>query len=156
MYLDNVETVTTLSQVQLGTADSLNLISNVGGLWTSIFGAITVILAMIGFSASSFTTTVMDKLYLAKKSETNAAQTQLNYKTLKENINFNRVEQQDVDNIIEDYIGAREPFSKMEMGSKFLLLHIFEPCLQICCKRYQCNRQLKWQMKIVQETKRKF
>jgi hypothetical protein len=91
MYLDNVETITTLSQVQLGTADSLNLISNVGGLWTSIFGAITMMLAMIGFSASSFTTTVMDKLYLAKKSIKNAAQTQLNFETLKENINLNRV-----------------------------------------------------------------
>lgn len=91
MYLDNVETIITLSQVQLGTADSLNLISNVGGLWTSIFGAITMILAMIGFSASSFTTTVMDKLYLAKKSIANAAQTELNFETLKENIKLNRV-----------------------------------------------------------------
>jgi hypothetical protein len=45
----------------------VKLLGVVGGLWTTLSGVLANIIGM--FTASNFTTKVMDRLYMAKKSK---------------------------------------------------------------------------------------
>jgi hypothetical protein len=49
----------------------VKLLGVIGGLWTTLSGALANIVGM--FTASNFTTKVMDRLYLAKKSNQGAS-----------------------------------------------------------------------------------
>jgi|LauGreDrversion4_2_1035121.scaffolds.fasta_scaffold137426_2 hypothetical protein len=71
MYLNNEETIAVVTENVQGTGDLVKLLGVIGGLWTTLSGALANIVGM--FTASNFTTKVMDRLYLAKKSNQGAS-----------------------------------------------------------------------------------